>query len=163
MLSNEIILRPRFTIELSTENETALKAFETAKTTQSNYHITRIDNHVFIKIPKDQQHFWSPQLHLEIIQLDEKRSTLYGLFGPSPTVWTLFMFLHFLVGTLFIGFAVWAYSNYSLGNPFHLQTTLMVLLILCWFALYFGGRIGKSTGNKEMRALDKFMREVLEI
>ena len=87
--TNTIVLRPRFKIELERDNESALKDFEDAKASQNNYIVNRIDDHVFIKFPKHRQHFWSPQLHLEINEIDKKSSLLYGLFGPNPTVWTL--------------------------------------------------------------------------
>ena len=48
------------------DNEYLLKLFEDTKKAQSNFIVNRIDDHVFIKIPKAKQHFWSPQLHLEI-------------------------------------------------------------------------------------------------
>ncbi|NNL16653.1 MAG: GTP-binding protein, partial [Flavobacteriaceae bacterium] len=110
-LSNEVVLRPRFKIELNRSNEDALKTFDAAKKSQTDFIISRVDDHVFIRFPKAKQHFWSPQLHLEINEVDEKSSLLHGLFGPNPTVWTMFMFLHFFVAVVFIGFAAWAYSN----------------------------------------------------
>ena len=72
-LSNEIVLRPRFKIELNVPNENALQAFEATKETQTKYIITRSDDHVFIKIPSTEQHFWSPQLHLEIVSFEGKK------------------------------------------------------------------------------------------
>ena len=162
-LNNDIVLRPRFKLELETDNETALKAFEDQKATQNDFIITRIDNHVFIKLPQAKRHFWSPQLHLEIDEIDDNTSLLYGLFGPNPTVWTLFMFLHFLVATLFIGFGIWAYTNWSLGNQFIVQIALMVFMIILWFILYFGGRLGKATGNSQMQLLHDFMVYTLKL
>lgn len=162
-LSNDIVLRPRFKKILKQSNESALRAFEEAKTNQSNYIITRVDDHVFIKFPKQRLHYWSPQLHLEITSKEESESELSGLFGPSPAVWTLFMFFHFLVATLFVGSLVWAYSNYSLGNRYSLQLLLMGLLVLSWFILYFIGKMGKATGRKEMHELHDFMCKVLNI
>lgn len=161
-LSNEIVLRPRFKKKLQQSNESALSAFENAKKQEYDYIITRVDDHVFIKIPKEKQHFWSPQLHLEIMEISETESELFGLFGPNPTVWTLFMFLHFGVATLFIGFGVWAYSNHSLDNPYSVQLIIMGLLVLVWFALYFAGKMGKSAGKKEMHELYALMNKILE-
>ncbi len=162
-LSNEVVLRPRFKIELHRSNEKALETFEAAKKTQDDFIVSRVDNHVFIRFPKEKQHFWSPQLHLEINEVDEKSSLLHGLFGPSPTVWTLFMFLHFFVAVIFIGFGAWAYSNWSLGNSFGIQIGIMISMVLSWFALYFAGRLGKKKGKPEMHALHNFMNKSLNI
>lgn len=161
--TNEIVLRPRFKMDLKQSNSSALNAFEETKNSQSNYIITRVDDHVYIKIPKDKQHFWSPQLHLEIMEVDENNCTVFGLFGPNPTVWTLFMFLHFLIAGLFFAFGIWSYTNHSLGNPYAIQLFLTLMMVVIWFALYFGGRIGKTTGTNEMYGLHQFMNDTLNL
>lgn len=161
-LTNEIVLRPRFKFDVNHDNEDLLSLFEETKTTQTDFVVSRIDDHVFIRIPKQKQHFWSPQLHLEINKKEtEDGSTIYGLFGPNPTVWTMFMFLHFFVACLFIGFSIWAYTNWSLGNSYSLQLFIALLTVVVWFALYFGGRMGKKTGMGEMHELHHFMRDTL--
>ena len=160
--TNTIVLRPRFKIALQYNNETVLKAFDIAKVSQKEFIANRIDDHVFIKFPKQKQHFWSPQLHLEINEVDEKSSLLHGLFGPNPTVWTFFMFLHFMVAGLFIAFSIWAYTNWALKSSYALQVSLMLFMVIVWFALYFAGSIGKASSKKEMLELQEFMNKVLK-
>lgn len=161
--TNDIVLRPRFKFDVNTDNMTLLELFEASKKDQKKFIISRIDDHVFIKIPKSQQHFWSPQLHIEIIknENDNTKSTIYGLFGPNPTVWTMFMFFHFIIASLFVGFGIWAYSNWSLDTGFSMQLFVVLLMIVFWFALYFAGRVGKQTGKAQMHALHQFMRDTL--
>ncbi|WCO02319.1 GTP-binding protein [Psychroserpens ponticola] len=160
--ANEIVLRPRFKFKVAHENEILLQLFEDTKVTQSDFIVSRIDDHVFIRIPKAKQHFWSPQLHLEINnEYDKEGSTIHGLFGPNPTVWTMFMFFHFLIAGLFIAFGTWAYVNWSLGHSYAFQLFFALFTIVIWFALYFGGRIGKKTGMNEMQQLHHFMRDTL--
>lgn len=161
-LSNEIILRPRFKRELNHANASVLKSFENAKSTNEIYKIVRVDDHVFIRLPTHKQQFWSPQLHLEINEIDDKTSTLHGLFGPNPTVWTMFMFLHFLVAGLFIAFAIWTYTNWSLKNPYAMPLGLMLLMVGIWFVLYFSGRFGRTKGKREMQGLYDFMETTLK-
>lgn len=158
---NEIVLRPRFKMELEEDNQSVLQRFEDAKKAQTDFTVTRIDNHVFIKYPKKDQHFWSPQLHLEIDEVDKNSSLLHGLFGPNPTIWTMFMFLHFIVATLFIAFGIWAYTNWSLNNEYIVQVSLMVLMVIIWFALYFGGRVGRDSSKPEMHDLHDFMKKII--
>ena len=161
-LSNEIVLRPRFKFKVEHDHENLLSIFESTKTTQKDFIVTRVDDHVFIKIPRAKQHFWSPQLHLEINKdEEEKRSIIYGLFGPNPTVWTMFMFFHFIVIGLFIGFGIWAYTLWSLDNDYTIQLFVVLLMVVVWFVLYFGGRIGKRTGMGQMHDLHHFMRDTL--
>lgn len=162
LLSNEIVLRPRFKIELNQDNTSVLKTFEDTKSSCETYKIVRVDDHVFIRLPKHHQQFWSPQLHLEINENTKETSTLRGLFGPNPTVWTMFMFLHFVVAGLFIAFGIWTYTSWALKSTYGLQMGLMLLMVVAWFTLYFAGRIGRAKGKDEMYALYDFMHSTLK-
>ncbi len=162
-LENEIILRPRFKLEINKSNEEALKTIENTKELQKDFVVSRVDNHVFIRIPNKDQHFWSPQLHLEIDELDDSKSELKGLFGPKPSVWTMFMFFHFAVIGLFVIVGVWAYSNWSLKTDYGLQLGLMAALVGVWFFLYFAGRMGKKKGADEMKQLCSFLEDTLDL
>jgi hypothetical protein len=161
-LSEEIVLRPRFKRMIPHDSERVLERLALSKNTQTDFVVSRIDNHVFIRIPKRKQHFWSPQLHIEVDEVDESTCELHGLFGPSPNVWTFFMFLHFLVACLFIGFGIWAYTNAILKNSYGIQIGLMVFMMLIWFVLYFGGRMGKATGKPEMIQLYDFLNRTVD-
>ncbi|MEA1785805.1 GTP-binding protein [Arenibacter sp. GZD96] len=157
---NDLALRPRFQREIKKPKAFLLDVFE--KSQQSPFIVSRVDDHVFLRFNKKNSHFWSPQLHLEIVEKNEESCTIHGLFGPNPTLWTFFMFVHFGVATLFIALGVWLYSNLALQKPYGLQLTAMVMLIVIWFALYFFGRVGRHKGKPQMNALNAFMKSVLE-
>ena len=160
-LSNTIVLRPRFQIELSSSNENVLVAFE--KTNTPPFLVKRMDDHVFIKFNTSDLHFWSPQLHLEIVNnKDLKTSKIYGLFGPNPTLWTFFMFLHFGVATIFIAISIWAYSSAVLGKTYSLQLGLMLFMIVIWIGFYAFGRAGRNKGKAQMHLLHEFMHDVIK-
>jgi len=160
--SNDIVLRPRFKMDIDQNNQTILKTFEVFKKSQKDFIVTRIDDHVFIRLPREKQHFWSPELHLEINEIDENTSMLHGLFGPKPAVWTMFMFFHFIVAGLFCAFGIWAYSNWSLKTDYTLQLFVVIFMVVLWIGLYVGGRLGRSTGKDQMHELFHFMTEVLK-
>lgn len=153
--TNDIALRPRFQLSLGVSKETALRELD--RPSQEPFVISRSEDHVFIKFKREQQTFWSPQLHLEFWEEDELTCRLYGLYGPNPTLWTFFMFLHFGVATLFTIFAIWAYSGAVLGHPYALQLAAMVFLILLWLGLYAFGRAGKKKGKPQMTHLHEFI------
>ncbi|WP_108866786.1 GTP-binding protein [Aquimarina aquimarini] len=161
-ISNDIVLRPRFFKDLKIPPEKALEAFEKIAKTSPDFKISRVDHHVFIRIPKKEQHFWSPQLHLEIYETTETQTELKGLFGPSPTVWTLFMFLHFIVAILFISAGIWMYVNMTLDQSFIFPVVSMIFLLIAWFVLYFAGRLGREAGTTQMKELYLFMKSTLE-
>lgn len=161
MLSNEIVLRPRFHMELEKPCSQLLKKFSEVKESQNRFIVSCVDDHIFIKLPNNQQHFWSPQLHLELSETKENKCTLNGFFGPNPTVWTMFMFFHVAVGILFMVNATWLYSNYNLENPIILQIGIGINLVIIWILLYFAGALGKKKGKPGMRELYDFMMETL--
>ena len=160
-LSNEIVLRPRFQMELEMPCHQLIALFSEEKKKQNKFSISCLEDHVFLKLPRDQQLFWSPQLHLEISEISESKCTLHGFFGPNPTVWTMFIFFHVVVGTLFIADMIWLYSNSSLGNPIALQVGISIALIAAWAMLYVAGSIGKKKGKPGMQELHGFMMETI--
>lgn len=157
-LVNEIILRPRFEIKLLADPEVLKKAFDLEP--RPPFLIKRIDEHIYIRFRKEQTNFWSPQLHLEISSFSEGKSSIHGVFGPNPTLWTFFMFLHFGVATLFLILAVFAYSKYTLGHNVNLLIIGMLLLVFLWLCFYAFGRLGKAKGKPQMEALRQYADEL---
>tara|TARA_R110002012_G_scaffold321400_2_gene549036 strand:+ start:12206 stop:12703 length:498 start_codon:yes stop_codon:yes gene_type:complete len=159
--TEDIVLRPRFKKELPQSNTDVIQLFADAKKTQTDYIISIIDDHIFLKLPKSKQHFWSPQLHLEINEVNHETAMLHGLFGPNPTVWTMFMFFHFIIAGLFIGFGIWAYTNWTLDNEYAIQVGVMVLMVILWIGMYFAGRIGRDSSKDQMHELHDFMNKII--
>lgn len=71
--NNDITLRPRFSFEVDQDAKIVLSHFKSHAKTKNNIRVSIVEPHVFLKITKQEQHFWSPQLHLEI--LGQKSST----------------------------------------------------------------------------------------
>ncbi|WP_350289245.1 GTP-binding protein [uncultured Croceitalea sp.] len=157
--SNDIVLRPRFQLEITEVKEKVLAALE--KSEKAPFLVKRIDEHIFIKFDQKENHFWSPQLHIEVEELDKKNSKIFGVFGPNPTLWTFFMFLHFGVATIFIILGIWAYSIASLGKPYVIQIGLMIIMLILWASFYIFGRIGRQKGKPQMKLLHQFLIDTL--
>ena len=161
--SSEIFLRPRFSIDLDENHEKIIEKFKTfLKEKDCKYPSRFSDGHIIVDVPRKEEHFWSPQLNMEIIEKENNKSVLKGLFGPKPQVWTLFMFIHFVVGIAFLIFAVMLYVNWSLDRDFIMPLMLVIFLPILWVVLYFLGRIGKSTGHNQMSDLHDLMTSILE-
>ncbi len=157
---NDIVLRPRFQMETEWDKNVIIKAFKDQ--IRRPFKIKNSGDHVFIRFNEEHTNFWSPQLHLEVVEEDDGKSKIYGLFGPSPTLWTFFMFLHFGIATIFIIFGIWGYSNWSLQQPYALQIAVCIFMIILWFGLYLFGRLGKSQGREQMHQLNNFMEITLK-
>ena len=161
--NSPIHLRPRFTMDVESPSDEVLNKFKNAlKGKYANYPSTFSDGHIIIDVPKKEDHFWSPQLNLEVLATENGASLVKGLFGPKPQVWTLFMFIHFVVGISFLIFAVMLYVKWSLEKSIVMSLMMVILLPIIWTTLYFLGRIGKSTGHGQMDELHDLMQDVLE-
>ena len=156
--NSELFLRPRFSIDLEESYTAVLERFSNEfKKEETAFRGNIVDGHIFISVPKKDEHFWSPQLHLEAVEVSENVCKLKGLFGPTPQVWTLFMFVHFVVGISFFGFCVLLYTKLSLKESVVLPVIMIIILPLLWLLLYFLGKVGKDTGKSQMKKLHDFM------
>lgn len=161
--NSDFFLRPRFSIELQ-ENAVQLSKKITVVLKKDDYDFKSSisDDHFFVDIAEKESHFWSPQLQFEIVEVDENSSIIKGLFGPRPQVWTLFIFVHFIVGTAFLCFAIMTYVKYTLEESLFFPTVMLIVLPLVWVLLYLLGNVGKETGKRQMKALHDFLIEVIE-
>ncbi len=161
-IEKQIPLRPRFEI-ITLKSVTAItdKAKNLNKSLKPEYILNHLDDHIWIYIGKANKKTYSPHLHLELERLENGDTKVKGLFGPEPGLWTMFIFLHFVVAGIFIIFGVIAYSNWSLGQPFGISLTIMLLMIIAWLSLYFKARSNRKKGMPQARELEKVMEELL--
>lgn len=152
---DSIELRPRFQLYSDASKDKILKRFAIQDVPNTSIRPSVIDPHVFLKITKHEQHFWSPQLHLEVFGND-KGCQIHGVFGPNPKLWTFFMFLHFLVAGVFIGCGIWSYVNWTLNQSFLTPIIIMIIMIVIWIIMYLLGRIGKQKSKDQMKLLYNF-------
>ena len=117
------------------------------------------DHHVFLKIPEKDRHYWSPELHLEIEE--QKNSTLIrALFGPSPSVWFLFVFFYCVLGFASLVIMIMGFSQLNLGLSARILWFLPILIIL--FLLAFStAKAGQKLGHDEMHLLYDFVEDAL--
>jgi hypothetical protein len=161
--NSDIHLRPRFKMNFEESQQKLLAKFQSnVKNADCNYCVKVIDGHIVIDIPAKENHFWSPQLHIEIEQIDENRSIVKGLFGPKPQVWTFFMFIHFAMAFAFIGFSIVAYVKWSLKSDYTTSLIVTVALPILWVIMYFLGSLGKKRGHKQMDELHGFMMKTIK-
>ncbi|MFY0602925.1 MAG: ABC transporter ATP-binding protein [Flavobacteriaceae bacterium] len=160
--NSAIFLRPRFSLDVDENEETILKNIkDTFLNAKKKYKTKIVDGHIFIDVPDKAAHFWSPQLHLEVVEKSEHSCVVKGLFGPKPQVWTLFMFLHFIIGTAFLIFAIMLYVRYSLHERFAFPLIMVIALPIVWVLMYFLGRIGRDTGQKQMKEMQVLLKQSL--
>jgi len=161
--NSDIHLRPRFKMDFNESQQEIISKFkDNLKDGECKYCSKIVDGHIIIDVPVEENHFWSPQLNIEVEKDENDETIVKGLFGPKPQVWTMFMFFHFAVAAGFIGFSVMAYVQWSLKTNYSFALIMVIGLPILWVVMYFLGRIGKRTGHQQMDELYKFMMKTLD-
>ena len=120
-----------------------------------------VDHHITLKIPREEQHFWSPQLSLEVEEAEGGGSLIRGLYGPRPSVWLMFVFFYSLLGFISMIIAVIGFSERSLGLPGRILWLLPVAAFIV-LMMFLSARAGQRLGKDEMVRLRDFFSAVLE-
>ncbi len=120
-----------------------------------------VGHHFFLKIPPEQRHFWTPQLDLEMEDHVEGGTLLRGLVGPSPAVWTKFVFLYAFSGFvclfgLITGVPQWMLDKTPVG------LWVMAIGIAMVAAVYLIAQGGKRLGAMQTAVLRGFLLGVVE-
>ncbi|PCI10984.1 MAG: GTP-binding protein [Flavobacteriaceae bacterium] len=160
--NSEVFLRPRFKIDLEESEDDLMNRFKNnLNSGECKYCSKIVDGHIVIDVPFDEDHFWSPQLNVEIVKGESTKSIVKGLFGPKPQVWTLFMFLHFAIGITFLIFLTLLYVRWTFDSSLLFPTIMVIILPIIWVILYFFGRWGRRQGKQQMEELHCFMMKTL--
>ncbi|NJM80960.1 MAG: GTP-binding protein [Flavobacterium sp.] len=93
--------------------------------------------------------------------MEDGNTAINGLYGPDPVLWTFFMFLHFVVATVFIIFSAIAYSKWSLNQKNNIDLVIMFTMIVTWFLLYYIARLNRRKGILQMEELQNLMEKVI--
>ena len=161
---NSIALRPTFSEDAPQSMQQILEKAATIKQEVKDDFIIKIsDHHLFIFITHAHRKYYSPHLHVELTENDDKTTNVRGLYGPDQTVWTFFMFLHFIIAGVFLVFAMMAYSHYTLKQSTTFDFAVIATMVIFWFALYFQARINRTKCQPQMRKLDALIEKIIAV
>ena len=155
-------IRPRFEIDVKENSESLLHKFlEEKEKAKCGCIIDAVPNHIVIKINRQEQHFWSPQLTLNFEDHEDgEGSKIRGLYGPNGNVWTLFTGSYFACGILITFISIIGFSRRSLGMDAPILWALPVLFSVV-ILLYIGSQMGQKLGAEQMFDLHHTAQEVL--
>lgn len=154
--------RPRFKIftDLSREEYTVyLKSFLKEREQEFTGNINNEAALIKVKTPED--HYWKPNLALRTeIDSEENKTVIRGIFGPSASVWTFFMFLNFIFGILWmVAITIWYVEKQIKSNDFPWAFPFSIIMMICLALTFASARYGKWKGKKQMQQLREFAED----
>jgi hypothetical protein len=149
---NSLLVRPRFAVPVSLKPAEVLQRIWTYSG-KNNQQIdtTLVKQHANLRFSDEYQHFWSPQLNLEVVE-EGGQTLLKGLFGPNPKVWTMFFFFYSGLGFLALVGLIYGGVQWSLKmapTGFWLMTAALILEGV----FYLFARTGKRLAADQMQIL----------
>jgi hypothetical protein len=162
---NSIRLRLRFYKDIEENIEVVRQKFvDYSKVISPDYLMKIRNNHIQFTIRGEKQRYWSPYLSVELEEKEgnEKNAThVRGLFGPAQTMWTFFIFLHFIIAGIFLTFLMFAFSDYALKQSIVNDVIIMISMVICWILLYVIARQTRANGYGQMEELEKECQKII--
>ena len=153
-------LRPRFRHTTDSDFESIQMAISTeAKKEGFGFELDIRDDHITVRIPEKERHFWSPQLDLSFEQEDAS-TQIRGHYGPNSNTWVLFTYGYAMLAILFFFAGIWVASKLTLHKPAP-EAWLLVLFVALAFVLYLIAQFGQKIGAEQMYRLHFFYQKAM--
>lgn len=112
--------------------------------------------------PKEEDHhYWSPHLSVTIEEHPEQEgSLLRGLYGPSPAVWTMFVFVYGIIALSFVIVLVIGFANLSIDESGAILWIAPFLLGL-FASMYLVSSIGQKKGHDQIEDIHHFFESCI--
>lgn len=157
---DKIRTRPRFKIftEMSVEEYTAaLKKHLDEKKEDFWYNINR--EHADIAVKDGAEDYWSPKLSLRA-EKEDSQTVIRGVFGPSSSVWTFFMFAYFVFGIFWmVCITLWFVGRQINSSDYGWGLWASFVALFFILLTYLAAQYGQKKAKPEMEKLRSFALE----
>ena len=153
-------IRPRFRHFSELQTEEIIHRFRHALGRQEEEFLgTVLPEYLVIRIHPDKQHFWSPQLSL-MLEPEENGTLIRGLYGPAPSVWTIWTLGYGALGVLSTFAAIFGFVQVNLGKPAPILWSLVIFAIV-GLVLYISAQMGQKLGAGQTFELHHFYENTI--
>ncbi|MCB9360098.1 MAG: hypothetical protein H6587_01065 [Flavobacteriales bacterium] len=161
--SDNIEIKPRFKLVSTFSQKEIFEKIKITLPSQKEVEGTIKGNHVFLNIPTENQHYWSPAMEVIIEELDDdkNKTSVRCLIGPRQTVWMMLMFFYVAVGVLGFFGGIYGLAKWNLGKE-----TLLIwavpLALLLFVVIYLTAKYGQRKGRDQMLYLVSFLYHAID-
>jgi hypothetical protein len=119
-----------------------------------------VQEHAFIGFPQNDQAYWTPEMHIWVRQQDDE-TIVYGVIGPKPKIWTMFMFLYTALLTMTFFGSSYGIIQMTLGMdaPFLWSIPLGLFFLVMLFS---ASHYGQYKSRKETELLKHFLEDAMK-
>lgn len=153
-------IRPRFKLQASQSKEELIDVIKVHGVNDPTVVCSSYARFIKLKIPKKDQHYWSPVVSLSFDTLDGK-TIVRGLIGPNENVWLMFTFFYAAVGILGTIGSIYAFTEWSLHSTLSYLWIIPITTVLL-LSIFFTAKFGKRQGQTQMLHLLRFLRSALD-
>ena len=159
---SSIRIRPRFTIKADfSPEELIIKIESRLKSEETNFYAeSMLTNFIVLKIRETDRKIWTPQLALSIDKF-ENGCTIRGLFGPRPTLWSMFIFFYTGIGVAILFSGLYGLARVSLKLEASILWLIPALLGLALF-LYLLAQAGQKFSAQQMFEIHHFFEKAID-
>ena len=155
-------IRPKFEVPVEKKSDELIRILEhNLALAEHPFDSVEFPGHYILRIKKDHQHYWSPQLSL-ILEDDERGCLVKGRYEPHPNVWTLFVLLYLAIAILVLFISILGFTRINLGMEAKILWLLPVLGAMA-LGMYFVSQIGQKLGAEETFDIHHFVENSLEM
>ncbi|UCD25877.1 MAG: hypothetical protein JSW51_08045 [Gemmatimonadota bacterium] len=154
-------MRPTFSVELPLSADEAIERIR-AEIASSQLNTMSAGRCAEFRVAESERRFWSPYLSVQVQDTPEG-SLLRGRFSPRPEIWTMFMFVYFVMTfAIFFG-AAFGYVQWAMGDsPWGLLAVPggILVIVLLHAASLVGQRLSSDQTVELREALDLVLQKI---
>ena len=159
-MTGSLQIRPRFRLLAKMPPDAVLGKIKAHLTSPDAKCTGMVSNHhAMLRMPDAVTHYWSPRLTVQVDE-HENGTMLRCLFGPAPTVWTLFIAIYAAVSFCAMVSLIWGSVQLSLG----MDSDIIWLSPLCaaiGFTAWLVAGYGQTLGKDQMTTLRQSLFDAL--
>lgn len=119
------------------------------------------DSFIILKPKSEFSHYWSPQLTM-MLEEEDGKTIIRGLYGPKQSVWLMFAFLYGVLAMVSIIITIWAAVEQYLIKETTLWYYLPIPFIIA-FVIYLIAQFGQKLGAEQMFLLHYFISDIITL
>jgi len=155
-----IRVRPRYRRLTSANHQLIIDHILKALAAKKGISGSTLENHAYLHIPMEEQHYWSPEFDITIEEMEEG-ALVRGVVGPKAKVWTMFMFFYSAVFVLlFLGVSM-GVSQWMLGMNAPILWSVPACLIL-WLLILIAAKFGQFKGKSQTERMWRFLESAVD-